>query len=325
MQTKRSRSDRLHRAYPPTALRRAHPPATAALLLVGAFVAGCQSLQTGGGDSILANVLEPFKAEDPSDLARDMFDVSDADKRRHAVAQFSAASFGGEETYLRTYRLLLGGETTENKPKIVGAPDSDATVRAAAVKALGLHGTVDDVAIILPRLDDDVPFVRWEAAKALTKIHNPIAIRPLMRKLHEHRPLGLPQTDTATNERRGDDDPDVRRACAAALGQYATPGVFDGLVGALDDGNYRVSYAARQSLVTLTGYDLGPEPGDWLLWAKKNRKELFKHQKIYTWQPYKTAKRLIDKVQFWKDDKPVPSRVPTGKKISARSHARDKS
>ena len=295
------------------------------VLALFGLVAGCQGRSNTPAGSILTQVFEPFKPEDPSEVARDLFDVSDADKRRRAVSLFSAASFGGEETYVRAYRLLLGGETREDKTKIVGEPDPDATVRAASVKALGLHGTVDDVAIILPRLDDKASFVRWEAAKALAKIHNPIAIRPLLRKLHEHKPLSRPQTGEKVNERRGDNDPDVRRACASALGQYPTAAVFDGLVGALDDGNYRVAYAARQSLETLTGYDLGPEPGDWLLWAKQHRKELFKHQKVYTWQPYTRPKGLLDKFQFWKEEKPVPSRVPTGQKISAHSREQTKS
>lgn len=305
---------------------RNQPSGAAVVLLFGCVLTGCQGLGgNSNGGSILTQVLDPFKAEDPSTLARDMFDPVDADKRRHAVSQFSAASFGGEQTYLRTYRLLLGGEATENKPKIVGQPDHDATVRAAAVKALGLHGTVDDVVLILPRLNDEVSFVRWEAAKALAKIHNPIAIRPLLRKLHEYKPLSGQLADAAKTGRRGDHDPDVRRACARALGQYASPGVFDGLVGALDDRNYRVAFAARQSLITLTNYDLGHEPGDWLLWAKKNRDTLFKHQQDYTWQPYRKPRGLIDKAQFWKEDNPVPSRVPTGKKISARAHPQTKS
>ena len=264
--------------------------------------------------SFISTLIEPLKQESPSEIARSAFNVADPDKRRRAMSLFAAAPFGGAEPYLRLYRMMLGSGL-RGEAAMVGSPDPDATVRAAAVKALGIHGTVDDVKIIIPRLDDEVAFVRWEAAKALGRIHSPIAIRPLLRTVREKRGLrgGL--------DSGGDQDVDVRQACAAALGQYASPAVFDGLVAALDDSDFGVAHAARGSLTTLIGYDMGSEPGDWLLWARKHPGEVFSDQQIYTWQPYKRPPLVLDKLQFWKKPKDVPPRLPTGQTVQSGESA----
>ncbi len=274
--------------------------------LASCAAAGCQGKGQGPLGSWMSNLFEPFKSEDPGEVARSAFDVTDADKRRRAISLFAAAPFGGSEPYLRLYRMMLGGGAG-GEARLVGGPDPDATVRAAAVKALGIHGSVDDVKIIVPRLDDDVTFVRWEAAKALAKIHNRAAIRPLLLSLRENTGL------SGGKDSSGESDPDVRQACAAALGQYATPAVFDGLVAALDDSNFGVAHTARQSLQTLTGYDMGNEPGDWLLWAKRHGGALFTDQESYVWQPYNSPPGLWDKMQFWKKRKHLPPRTPTGR------------
>ena len=89
--------------------------------------------------------------------------------------------------------------------------DPDATVRAACIKALGAHGTVDDALLIIPRLKDEAAFVRWQAAKSLQRIHHEQAVGPLLDAM------------------KSDEDVDVRMAAADALGQYPRPAVFDAL------------------------------------------------------------------------------------------------
>jgi len=287
------------------------------LLVSSILCSGCHGKGKGPVGSFMSTLIEPLRQEDPSEVARNAFNVTDADKRRRAVSLFAAAPFGGDKPYLRLYRMMLGGGIT-GKTVMVGSPDPDATVRAAAVKALGLHGTVDDVKIIIPRLDDQVAFVRWEAAEALGQIHSPSAIRPLLRTVREKTGL----KEGADSD--GDQDADVRQACAIALGQYATPAVFDGLVAALDDSNFGVAHAARDSLMTLTGYDMGVEPGDWLLWAKKHPGEMFKYQQVYKWQPYKSPPSVLEKVQFWKTPREVPPRFPTGQAVQSRARSDSK-
>jgi HEAT repeat protein len=145
---------------------------------------------------------------------------------------------------------------------------------------------------LVRRLKDDASFVRWEAALSLQRIHNPVAIDPLM---------------TAAAK---DEDPDVRMAAAYALGQYAEPPVFDVLVGALDDPEYAVVQNAQGSLQTLTGQKLDADGAQWLAFKKEHPgKDLFKNQKQYLWQPFTKPKGTLDYVKFWKK-KPVPQPAP---------------
>ena len=225
----------------------------------------------------------------PSEAARDVFNISDADKRRNGIALLSAARFGGEAAYLRMYRLLID--------------DPDATVRAACIKALGDHGELEDVPRIIPRLRDEAPFVRWEAAKALQKIHHTDAIVPLM---------------DATIK---DEDDDVRMAAAYALGQYPERRVFDVLVGALDDPNYAVSAAARQSLQTMTGQSLSLNAADWIRFADDAKGNLFAAQKQYVWQPYEPPEKWTDTIQFWKTREIPSPRPPRGLAAAGASTA----
>lgn len=248
----------------------------AALLLTptaGLFV-GCSSGQST--DKLLA----PFFPPSPGEIAREAFTVYDADKRRNAVTLLSSAKFGGEDAYLRMYRLLID--------------DPDATVRAACTKALGLHGTADDALLIIPRLRDNASFVRWEAAQALQKIHHEQAIEPLM------------------NATAKDEDVDVRMASAYALGQYPNVPVFNVLVGALNDTDFGVVETAHIALTLLTGESFGTDAAQWITWAEANQNNLFANKQAYVWLPYERTKRgLIEKSKFWKKPEvvtPQPAR-----------------
>jgi len=227
---------------------------------------------------MMASIMPPS----PGEAAKDALNPFDADRRRNGVAWLSSAPFGGEEVYVRTYRLLL--------------TDEDSTVRAASVRALGLHGVVDDANLLVPLLDDRSDFVRWETAKALQKIHNPKAIDALVK-----------HTQVTSEE-----SADVRMACCQALGQYAEPRVFDALVGAVNDTNYSVVRSARGALQTLTGFDLGSDSTLWLIWQKKNLDTLFAQRGEYTWQPFEKPPSTLDNLQFWKDAKPVERQKPVG-------------
>lgn len=216
----------------------------------------------------------------PGEVAREAFNPYDADLRRRSISLLSSAKFGGEEAYVRMYRLLID--------------DHDATVRAACVKALGEHGKVDDAKLIVPRLRDEAAIVRWEAAKALQRIHNPIAAEPLMAALSK------------------DEDADVRMAAAYALGQYAQLQVFDVLVGGLDDSEYGVVEAANTSLKTQTGYDFGTDGAMWLIFRRDHPTDLFKNQEQYVWHPFVKPRTLVEKAQFWKTPPKVEPQPPLG-------------
>jgi hypothetical protein len=236
-------------------------------LAIGCSV-GCQR---GGGDNALTDLLEPFTMPTPGEAARDAFNVFDADRRRRAVSLIHASPFGGEDPYLRMYRLLLD--------------DRDATVRASVAAALGEHGQAEDAARLIPLLRDGDGFVRWQAARALQKVHSPAAVDPLI--------------EVATD----DPDADARAAAAYALGQFDDPDAFDALVSALLDADYGVAANARTALAMMTGAELGDEPAAWLAWAEDRRGDLFAERQRYGYRPYVPPPSLVERLAFWRGDR----------------------
>lgn len=252
-----------------------------ATLTLIAGLTGCQSVNDNQDESVLAPILKSIAPPTPGQAARQAFNIYDPDKRRNSIGLLSQARFGGEEAYVRLYRLLVD--------------DPDASVRAAAIKALGYHGTADDVSLILPYLQDNASFVRWETAQSLQKLHGDQAIDPLIKALGQ------------------DEDADVRMASATALGQYAQPRVFQSLVGALNDSDYGVVDAAQNALTKLTGEaHLGSDGTMWILWSQRRSGNLFEHQQVYQWQPFNKPTRWWQDAQFWRDDSPLPPRRPAG-------------
>ena len=231
-------------------------------------------------NAIFSDLVESMVPPTPSQVAREAFNIYDADLRRRSVALLSSSHFGHEEPYVRTYRLLID--------------DQDPTVRAACAHALGRHGTTEDAPVLISLLKDRTNFVRWEAAKALQKIHHPDAILPLMDVLAD------------------DEDADARLAAAQALGQYATRPVFNALVGALSDRDFGVVQSAAVSLSLLTGQDLGTDGGPWLDFATDNPSSLFQHQRRYTYMPYEEPPGTFAPIKFWDEPEPVTPKTPVG-------------
>lgn len=219
----------------------------------------------------------------------------DPDKRRNAFAAISAAPFGGEEVYLRLYRTMI-----ETEP--------DPTVRAVLIKALGDHGEPEDCPTIAMFLIDyeQQDFVRWEAAKALQRLHFPK--RAIIESLK-----------TAANPAYEENN-NVRAAAAHALGQYADPTVFQTLVAGLNDRDYSVIHASHRSLVILTGKDYGMNADDWMTFENNNIATLFDDQEVYTFEPYVKPRGFVDKMQFWKQQAEVQKEEkPTGLEPAANA------
>lgn len=226
-------------------------------LLAAASLTGCNT------------TLEP---ESASEAVEWVFDKDNADKRRKGVNYLSSKSYGGEAEYVDAYRLR--------------ARDTDPGVRATSAVALGLHGTVRDAEQLAVMLRDEEALVRWHAADALRKVHNPEAVPALLERLS-------PDVE---------DDPDVSAAAAAALGQYPDRVVFSRLVQAMEQPSYHVVTAAHRSLVQLTGHDAGLDSRDWADWAATNA-EPFKDQQPYTYQAYQRTRSWFDEyVTFWNND-----------------------
>jgi hypothetical protein len=239
---------------------------------------GCRG--SGTPSQSVAEMFRNIMPPSPSEVARDAWDIYDADKRRRSIGLLSTADWGGEDTYLEFYRLLV--------------TDTDPTVRAAALSALGRHGTGDDVVRVVPYLrSDKSKLVRWSAARALQRLQHPDAVAPLLSVLRE------------------DPEANVRMACANALGQYRQPKVFQGLIGAIKDENFAVVQESRISLNTLTGQDFGEDTGAWLRWSE-DQQNLFADAGTYYYPQYERPPGVWDKMQFWKDRQPLLPAEPRG-------------
>lgn len=264
---------------------RIHRPVRLLALLiapvVGLGLAGCNS----DGELTYASVYEGLFGDElpptPTQAVAMMFNRDDADQRRKGIGWIAASPFGGDEEYLASYRLFVN--------------DPDASVRAAAAQAMGFHGTVDDALLLLVLLKDDDAFVRWQAADALRKIHNPDTVTALVDRL----------------DPEAEEDADTRASAAQALGQYADPVVFARLATALEDRSFTVVVASHRSLVLLTGHDAGLDPRDWSDWSSRTVNP-FANQQPYTYAPYQPTRGWFDEyVTFWNNQDKQPE-TPRG-------------
>lgn len=208
----------------------------------------CQSRGKKARES--TSIMQVFAPPTPEEAARWAVDPFDADKRARGTLLLANAPWGGEGVYVRLYREQMN--------------DADPLVKAVAVRALSLHGSPDDVPSIVAMLNSEQRYVRWECARALQRLHNPVAVEPLVERLNVKKEF----------------EANVREAAASALGQYADPRGFEALVSALDDRDLAVAAAAQGSLRTLTGQDLGDEVKPWVAWGKQES-NLFAGQKRY--------------------------------------------
>jgi len=239
----------------------------------------------GSGES----VLELFTPPTPAEAAAWATDPYDPDKRQRGVLLLAGASFGGERVYLNMYRMSL--------------EDEDAGVRAAATRALALHGMVDDAPAIAALLrDDPSALVRREAARALQRIHNPEVVEALLAAADEAR----------------EEDGDVRAAAAEALGQYRQFRVVQGLIGALQDRLLRVNDAAVASLVTLTGQDFGLDTAAWLAWVGEST-DLFVEATAYEYPVFQRDPTFTERVLPWRS----PPNEITSEPVGAPRERRD--
>jgi HEAT repeat protein len=124
----------------------------------------------------------------------------------------------------------------------------DQTVRAAAVSAVGSLGKASDLPLLLTSLSADSATERAAARSALTRLRGedvPPAIAKAMKG--SPPPIHIAMIEILANRRAlnalgniltdaVDDNPDVRRAAMAALGQLASaeyiPGMFNGVLKA---------------------------------------------------------------------------------------------
>ena len=242
-----------------------HTIASALVALV-ALVA-CDTLSSDFGD--FASGLTP---PSPAQAAEWALDPYDAENRRRGTVLLSNAPWGGSEVYVKMYRDRVANET-------------DAQVLAASIQALGRHGAPEDASAIAAHLGDKSKEVRWSAAKALQRLHDPIVVESIAARL----------TDENENV-------DVRTACAVALGQYPQDQAFQSLVASLDSRELGINLAAQRSLEQLTGQDFGIDRVAWLNWYR-DEKTPFVAQEPYLFPTFSRKLGWTDYVFFW--DKPT--------------------
>jgi hypothetical protein len=261
--------------------------AAAAAAGTGCALAGCS---TAGQDlSELGAALTPTT---PSEAARMMVDPYDPDDRRKGTVLISNSPFGGADPYVAVYRDMV-------------AHEPDPLARAAAITALGRYGKPSDAPEIATDLSDEQFQVRWEAAKALQRIHNPQVVGQLLRVLLDV-----------------DEQPDIRVAAAVALGQYAQDRVFQGLVGALDARELAINEASAKSLGTLTGKDLGLDAKAWLEWYNSTD-EPFADQQQYLYPTYQRKETFLEKLAFWSQKTYEQPSPPAGAQPVHRTYQDD--
>ena len=248
---------------------------------------GCSTI--GDDLSDLGDSLTPVS---PPEAARMMVDPYDPDNRRRGTVLISNSPFGGSDAYLTLYRDRAKYET-------------DPLVRAASLAALGRYGQPEDGPLIAASLSHEKFQVRWEAAKALQRIHNPDVVRDLLRVIANI-----------------DEDVDIRIAAAIALGQYPQDRVFQGLVAALDVSQLAINVAARQSLETLTGQDFGFEATDWLRWYSRTTGP-FANQQEYLFPTYSREQSFFEKLAFWSSPNFEKPAAPAGLESATRKTYQD--
>jgi len=192
------------------------------------WLGGC----SGQGEFRIEEAIRRLAGPAPAEQVSMAADPDDPDRRREGVLMLSRHEWGRREKYTEFYALLA-------------RRDEDATVRRAALYALGESGNPKYTAEIVDALSDSSPAVRMEAAAILDRRPAGSAVARLCR-------LAV-----------ADESEDVRIGCAKALRHYRRKEVVATLVRCLSDPSFGVRFQARRSLVELTGQDHGYEAADW--------------------------------------------------------------
>jgi len=138
------------------------------LLLTATALWGCESppqtasVQSSSETAPAQHVEVPSKS--PGEIARDVFDPDDPLARRNAIAILRYATYGGEEPYVKLYRLMVD--------------DPEFDVREQSVLALGQHGDETDIQLLKARIKDSSKRVRTAAYWSIAKIKERHGLSP---------------------------------------------------------------------------------------------------------------------------------------------------
>jgi hypothetical protein len=214
-------------------------------------------------------VLGIFAPPSPTEAVVWASDPYDAGKRQRGILILASAPWGGEPAYVEMY--------------VFAAKDGDPAVRAAALRALSEHATLEQAPLLIAAMSDPDALVRREAARALQRVHTDRAVPVLVRALDE-------QTEP---------DADVRATAARALGQYPTASVVQALISALNDRRLSVNESARQSLRILTGQDFRYDVAAWVEWTALPGRNLFAAREPYNYPIFRRKPTILEMVVPW--------------------------
>ena len=191
--------------------------------------------RTGGGwfDG-LAHTVGNLAGKTPIADVRMMENAQSADERRQGIYNLVKRDFARREPYTRRYRQIAQS-------------DPDATVRAAAIRALNASRDREAIPLFITALTDKSELVRLQAAKALSNIPDPTAAEPLSRVLGNQAEMR-----------------DVRIAASEALRHYRDIGVARVLAGTMSGRDFSLAWQSRWTLKILTGGDFGYSEREWL-------------------------------------------------------------
>jgi hypothetical protein len=227
------------------------------------------------------SVIPSFGPPTPSEAAAWAIDKYDANNRYRGTLLLAGAPYAGESVYMELFR--------DN------ADDPDPGVRAASIRAIANHGSLEDVKYLVQGLKDIDKGVRVEAARGMQRVHSADAVQPLLEVLDAEK----------------EPEDDVRLEAALALGQYAENRVLDGLIIAIADPNLAVNRNTLFSLRVLTGQDFGYDQKAWMLWTKNEAKP-FAARGGYMYPAFSREKRWWEHLPFVSNPPNEPSSVPLG-------------
>ena len=198
--------------------------------------AGCSGTEDDLNKSI-PKLIESWKGPNNLDMAGDLFNSTNPDARRIAIAHISKKKWGHEPPYMKAYHMLA-------------TKDPEPLVRAQALRALGASHDPSVAPDLLDGLKHTDPQVRRDAAAALQDLANDATVEPMLEAL------------------KNDPDAQVRVNLAKALMQYKQARVMFALADALDDKDVAVVHWAQLSLQSQTGEDFPTDRKVWVDWLR---------------------------------------------------------
>jgi len=181
-----------------------------------------------------SNLVDNLTGRTPFIAAKSMESKYFPDERRIGINRLVSREFGRHDPYVRRYSEIARF-------------DSDWLVRSTAVRAVNRARHTGYRDVLITALKDENDRVRLESAKALKNMPDPQAVDSLI----------LLVINPAEPQ-------DVRIAAADALRHYRRLDVGRALIAALQSRDFGVAWQARESLLAITGKNLGYDESPWL-------------------------------------------------------------